>query len=202
MRPAAPQCRPKVYVCCVLYVVMRVGGSLGCNFLVSWIPLSSGLGWGRCRPTLILTRPVLRRKGGLLPQILIRTLCLNSRGRGAVRSVVSPPFLVSPPPPTRGAQLPHLPCPSISGLSLPNNPYNASLSLPSPTLSEGCWGRQMWEESPGEAQIVLQGWSLLTDHRPSACSCLSFPCLESHPSSPLMQSPSPEGHLLPWPNKD
>lgn len=92
-----PQCWPKVYVCCVLYVVMGVEDSLECNFLVLLIPLSSGLGWGRCCPTLILTRPVFGRKGGLLPQILIRTVCLNSRRRGAVRSVVPPPFLVSLP---------------------------------------------------------------------------------------------------------
>lgn len=132
MRPAAPQCRPKVYVRCVLYVVMRVGGSLGCNFLVLWIPLSSGLGWGRCRPTLILTRPVLGRKGGLLPQILIRTLCLNSRGRGAVRSVVSPPFLVSSPPPHPRSSAASSPLPFYLWTQSPQQPLQCFSVSPLP----------------------------------------------------------------------
>lgn len=57
---------------CVLYVCVCSGGALRPNCLVLWTPLSSGLGWGRCCSTLILTRqpagPVLGpwwgREGG------------------------------------------------------------------------------------------------------------------------------------------
>lgn len=126
---------------------------------------------------------------------------LNSRGRGAVRSVVPPPFLVSPPStlPQAGAHPPHLSCSSISALSLP--PHTLLLGLLSRPPSQCLRGAGGDEESPDEAWVILQGWSPLTNNKPSACSCLRCPCsvssfLPSHPSPFFSRAP------LPWPSKD